>query len=123
MRAAQCNAQSGHADEATRKADDLSLKLYYLTEIVKLAAFSTEARRTLRGIENVKCWRPETEKFIEDAVASSNNWTEMEDATSNVLTYVARQLDEVNTDFTQNVYGLAAIKAGGTKAKKHGGAP
>lgn len=39
-------AQQRIADTAS-KADALSLKLYHLTEIVRLAAFAAEARRTL----------------------------------------------------------------------------
>ena len=122
MSGLQPNAHKGRADEATHKADVLSLKLYHLTEIVKLAAFSAEARRTLKGIDDATFWRSEMKGFIEDAVSASNNWLELDDATSNVLAYVAGQLEEVNVDFTQNLYDLAAVKAGGTKAKKNGGA-
>ena len=32
-------------DEATSKADDLSMKLYGLTQVVKLAAFAAETRK------------------------------------------------------------------------------
>ena len=114
-------AQKRLSKAAISKANDLSLKLYQLTEIVKLAAFSAEARRTLKGIENAKIYRPEIEKVIADAVTASNNWLEMEDATGNVLAYVARQLDEVNGDFTQNLYDLADAKAGNTETEKIGG--
>ena len=122
MSTLQREAQKRIAKAAISKVNDLSLTLYQLTEIVKLAAFSAEARRTLKGIDNAKSYRPEMEKVIEDAVTASNNWLQMEDATGNVLAYVARQLDEVNGDFTQNVYDLANDKESHTEAEKIGGA-
>ena len=121
MRTLHSEAQERIADAAISKVNDLSLKLNYLTEIVKLAAFSTEARRTLKGIDNAKAYRPEVEKVIAGAVQSSSNWLEMEDVTGNVLVYVARQLEEVNGDLMQNVYDLANAKEGRTEAEKIGG--
>ena len=41
------------ADAATDKADDLSLQLNRLTDLVKLAAFAVEARRVLSEIHVV----------------------------------------------------------------------
>ena len=120
MSGPQIDENKRHNDAATRKAEDLSLRLFHLTEIVKLAAFSAEARRMLKGIDDATAWRPEMKGFIEDAVSASNTWMEMEDATSNVLTYVAVQLQEVSVDSTQNLYELAAIKAGDAKVKRHG---
>lgn len=122
MSGPQIDANKGHNDAATREADALSLKLYHLTEIVKLAAFSAEARRTLKGIDDATAWHPEMKGFIEDAVSASNNWLELEDAASNVLVYVAGQLEEIKLDFTQSLCDLASVKTGGTKAKKNGGA-
>lgn len=114
-------AQGRIADAAISKVNDLSLKLYQLTEIVKLAAFSAEARRTLEGIENAKAFHPGMEKAIAGAVQSANNWLEMEDATGNVLVYIARELAEINDEFTQNPYDLAEAKANNSEAEKIGG--
>ena len=98
----------------TTTADVLSLKLYNLTEIVKLAAFAAEARRTLSGIQDVMHYRPEMREAITNNVNSSANWSEMSDNTGDVLHYVANELQDVNSEFTGAVYALArAVKKGG----------
>jgi hypothetical protein len=94
-------AQERIAKAATAKADELSLKLYHLTKIVRLAAFATESRRTLQGIENALFFRPEMQEVLADAVPCFNNWAEMEDATSDVLCYAADQLEEISGGFTE----------------------
>ncbi|ABM37952.1 hypothetical protein [Polaromonas naphthalenivorans] len=100
------------ADAATDKADDLSLRLYNLTEIVKLAAFAADARRTLAGIREATQYRPEMQKFI-DSVPASSNWLVHECNAGEVLSYVACQLEEVNTGFTDGTYSLSRLKKGG----------
>lgn len=98
---------------AQRSADDLSLKLFQITEIVKLAAFAAESRRVLEGIRNVAHYRPEMQKVIEDSSKCPNTWTEMDDSTGNVLDYIARELEDINTAFVEAVYDLAEKKNGG----------
>jgi hypothetical protein len=101
------SAQALLADAATSKADDLSLKLYGLTEIVKLAAFASEARRTLQGISGVMKHHPEMQAAVATSVGTSSNWEALEDVTGNVLAHLARELDAVNVEFTQAAYALA----------------
>jgi hypothetical protein len=108
------------ADAATSKADELSLKLNNLTEIVKLAAFASEARRTLEGIDSIMKHSPEMRAVVNASVDTSSNWKAMEDVTGNVLSYVAQELDAVNRDFTQTVYDLA--NAANATEKKGGAA-
>ena len=72
---------------ATTTADVLSLKLYHLTEIVKLAAFATENQREAA-----------------------------EGDTSGVLYYVAEQLQAVNSEFTETVHDLARARKNGGAA-------
>ena len=100
------------ADAATDKADDLSLQLNHLTELVKLAAFAAEARRVLSGIHDVANCQPELQKAIMKAVPASNTWQGMADTFGEVLSQVARQLDEVNANFTDCVVGLSRLKQG-----------
>ena len=100
------------ADAATDKAEDLSLQLNHLTNLVKLAAFAAEARRVLSGIHDVANCQPELQKTIMRAVPASNTWLGMTDSSGEVLNYVARQLDEVNAGFTDSVYSLSHVKSG-----------
>ncbi len=122
MNTANTQAQQRIAEAAIAQADEISLKLCNLTEIVKLAAFAAEARRTLEEIKNVMHYRPEMQKVIKDGVLNASNWSELEDNTGDVLGYVARQLEKVNDDFTQNLYGLAHAKTGSIESEKIGGA-
>jgi hypothetical protein len=94
---------------ATERAEVISLKLYGLTEIVKLAAFAVEARRTLGGIQHVMPDHPKAQAAINDNVPYSTNWAEMDNNTGEVLWYVSMQLEEVNGDATKNVYALARV--------------
>lgn len=75
---------SGVTNLATTTADVLSLKLYHLTEIVKLAAFAAEYQRAAT-----------------------------EGDTAGVMYYVAAQLEEVNSELIETVYDLARAKKGG----------
>lgn len=84
MSTSTTQAQKSVTTLETTTADVLSLKLYHLTEIVKLAAFAAEYQRA-----------------------------EAEGDTSGVLYYVAEQLQEVNSEFTESVHGLARALKGG----------
>lgn len=82
MSTSTTQAQKSVTTLETTTADVLSLKLYNLTEIVKLAAFAAEYGRA--GTEG---------------------------DTAGVLHYVADELQGVRRDFTETIYGLAAETA------------
>ena len=103
------------ADAATDKADDLSLQLNRLTDLVKLAAFAVEARRVLSEIHEAKSRQPELEKAIMKAVPASNSWLAMDDNAGEILGHVAIQLEKVNTGFTESMYSLSRLKKGGAQ--------
>jgi hypothetical protein len=107
------------ANAAMTKADALSLTLHNLTEIVRLAAFAAESRRTLEGIKNAMHFRPEMQEVIDGAVPYASNWLEMEDTTGEVLRYTADQLEEVKSEFTESLYDLARAMPTGTDAADH----
>jgi hypothetical protein len=104
---AQASAREAAAQAAMRKADALSLKLDNLTEIVKLAAFAAEARRTLTAVYGVMRFIPNMEEAIQSGAKPMNNWSSLQDNTGDVLVYVAAELEEVNTDFIEHAYSLA----------------
>jgi len=99
----------------TVKTNALSVKLFHLTEIVKLAAFAAEARRTLSRIHEVADCHPHFKQIIADHVSAMGDWQEREDNLGGVLDNVVRQLEEVNSEFTETVHDLA-------RATKNGGA-
>lgn len=101
------NAQTFIADAALMECNDISLKLYNLTQIVKMAAFAAEARRTLSEVQDLARCTPEFKTTLYDGTSNPNNWAELEDNTADVLDYVARQLEKVNGEFTANLYDLA----------------
>ena len=103
------------ADAATDKADDLSLQLNRLTDLVKLAAFAVEARRVLSDLHEAKSRQPELEKAIMKAVPASNSWLAMDDNVGEILGHVAIQLEKVNDGFTEGMYSLAGLKKGGAQ--------
>lgn len=101
------------AEDAKSKANALSMQMYHLIGIVKLAAFAAEARRTLEGIRELADYRPEIKQAIADHVSAMADWRERDDNSGEMLEYVARQLEEVNGEFTETVHGLAWAKKGG----------
>lgn len=107
MKTPKIEAHKCIASAATCKADELSLRLFNLTEIVKLAAFAAESRRVLRDIKNAALYRPEMQKVIDDSSERPHTWMEMDDVTGNVLDYLSRQLEEVNNGFLSAVHDLA----------------
>lgn len=103
----QTKEQERIALVAIGKADELSLNLFNLTEIVKLAAFAAESRRVLNDITNSAAHLPEIAKFIENSSECAYTWEDMSDSTGNVLGYISMQLDIVNKGFLDTVYDLA----------------
>ena len=77
-------------------ADTDSMTLYRLTNLVKLAAFACEARRTLEGIHGALTYQPKAQEAISQQVTCSNNWIAFEDVTAHVLQDVALQMDALN---------------------------
>lgn len=113
--------QQRRAAVETERFEEISLTLYNLTEIVKLAAFAAEARRTLTGIDDTLHYREEMKEVIRDSVLNSAQWAEMEDNTGGVLDYVARQLHQVNGDFNKNFHGPLPALTVIREAEKMGG--
>jgi hypothetical protein len=110
---------------ATRKAEALSSRLDHLTEIVKLAAFAAEARRTLTAVYDVMHFIPNMKEVISNCAAPANQWSSLEDNAGGVLVYVAMELQDVNNDFLEQAYDLARLSSpseAAQQAAKKGGA-
>ena len=70
-------------------------ELHSLKNIVALAAFAADARRTLEGIDEVRRWHPDTDTCINNRVAASRNWDTHEDVLSAVLVHVNDRLHDL----------------------------
>ena len=67
--------------------------VYALRNIVMLAAFACEARRTLSELDRIAALVPELDATLSRLVEHRGEWSTYEDTTANVLRYVADQLD------------------------------
>ena len=105
----------------TARFDEISLTLCNLTEIVKLAAFAAEARRTLAEIQDLARLVPVFQTTLKEEISNPNSWAELVDNTADVLDYVARQLKQVNGDFIENFHDLAHARTALPEAEKMGG--
>lgn len=93
-------------DAAISKADDLGMKLYGLTQVVKLAAFAAEARKALSSLEDAFEHRPKVRDDLR-AHAYLTDWQEMPDTSSEALQYIVQELEQANEEFTDQSYRLA----------------
>lgn len=103
----QGKAQMRMADTATNKAEDLSMQLIDITQLVELAAFAAEARRTLNAIQRLKRFDPVVCKTIDLHVKCPDDWGSFPDSSGLVLHEIGRQLEKINTAFTKTVFDLA----------------
>jgi hypothetical protein len=94
-------------EQATNKADDLGMKLYGLAQVVRLAAFAAEARRTLTGIEGALEWREDVRTDLRDHIHQMTGWQDMPDTAGDALQFIASELDQAHEDFTALSYRLA----------------
>lgn len=81
-----------------------SLALFHIKNVVLLAAFACEARRTLVGTTDALKYHAEARSSVEDFVTASNNWTQFEDAAGDVLQHVARQIDDLSTVIGERIF-------------------
>ena len=83
-----------------------SNKLYKLANIVKLAAFASEARRTLEGIDDALTYHKDAKETIHQNVQGCRTWAEMEDVTGDVLQEVARRLESLSEAISERTFHL-----------------
>lgn len=93
-------------DEATSKADALSMRVYGLASMLKVAAFAAEARKALVSLEAAFEHRPKVRDDLHNH-AHLANWSEMPDASSDALQFIAQELVQANEEFANLSYRLA----------------
>ena len=79
----------------TQAADDDGYKLTRLANIVKLAAFACEARRTLGAIEAAGSYRKSVGEYVAESVPAWRGWTTLEDTAGSVLDYVGMEMESL----------------------------
>ena len=77
-------------------AEALQLELYRAAKIVKLAAFASEARRVLRGIESTLEFHPKVRELLRSNVKCMSAWKAHEDVTAEVLDIAADRIAEAS---------------------------
>lgn len=76
---------------------DVAHELVELESLLRLVAFATEARRTLRGIELAKSKFPDVKERIEQCVDYAGLWQCHKDTTAEVLTAAADRLGNITS--------------------------
>lgn len=85
------------------------LALHHIKNVVLLAAFACEARRTLEGMTDALTYHAEARASVEELVTASSNWSCFEDVTGDVLRHVASQIDDLSAVMTGRAFGSADI--------------
>lgn len=93
-------------DEATSKADALSMRVYGLASMLKLAAFAAEARKALVSLEAAFEHRPKVRDDLR-AHAHLSGWDTLPDASADALLFVAVELSQTMEESTELSYRLA----------------
>lgn len=94
-------------DEATTKADQISMKAYGLAQVLKVCAFAAEARRTLTELEFALSYRDKVREDLNNHVHHLTNWAEMRDTSGDALEFIAQEMTAAMEESVNLVYGLA----------------
>ncbi len=88
-----------------------SLALHHINNVVRLAAFACEARRTLQGIEEVLRYEPTAQKAVADTVPASRNWTQFDDVVGDVLQQASTQIEALAEAICRRSFAPGVIHA------------
>lgn len=70
-------------------------QLYRIAQVVRLAAFATEAQRCLEAYSDAVKLHPDCEKHLKQCSNAVSNWTTHEANIGDILTDVARQMEQI----------------------------
>lgn len=87
------------------RLDDVSSRLTALGSIIKLCAFSAEARRVLTEIDSFKSINPDFEETVSNRIDACNEWIEHDDCLALVLKSAANEIGEL-----QNLIDCAEVQ-------------
>ena len=89
------NTGQHHFAEIGQQIEKQAQEVYHLAQVVKLAAFSAEARRTLKAISNACLLNGQLADEPAQCVEAVNNWGTFEDVTGEVLRGLGASLEDV----------------------------
>ena len=93
-------------DEATTKAETISMRVYGLASVLRVFAFAAEARKALVSLEAAFEHRPKVRDDLHNH-AHLANWKEMPDSSSDALEFIAQEMAAAMEEGVNLVYGLA----------------
>jgi hypothetical protein len=76
-------------------------ELQSISDVLALAAFCTDAKRILEGIDEVCRIYPDIEQRIHKNVTAANNWTCHDDTLPAVLTHAQARLQDLLNNSTE----------------------
>ena len=89
-----------------------SLALFHINNVVRLAAFACEARRTLQGIDDVLQYQPDVRESIADRVPAARNWTAFDDVASDVLQNLSTQIQALSESIDMRCFEVPKSSGG-----------
>lgn len=105
-------------DEATAKADRISMRAYGLAQVLKVCAFAAEARRTLTDIEDALVYRDKAREDLRNHVYAMTNWAELRDTSGDALEFVAQEMAAAMEESVDLIYGLASRLSESDRVRK-----
>lgn len=93
---------------------DTNDQLYRLAQVVRLAAFASEAQRCLEAYSDAVRLHPDCEKHLKQCSSAVSNWTTHEINIGDILTDVAFQIEQIGERLDMRlVRGPLATGGGG----------
>jgi hypothetical protein len=107
---AKANSTNPVTPEMALRSDNLAEKLSHLRMMAEVAAFATEARRVLEGVEAISHHYPAFEDHLRSEVEGHRQWTTMQGSEASLMTYVAERITEVHDELVNFAYMPAPDK-------------
>lgn len=85
-----------------------SARLCHVTQHIRLAAFASEARRTLTAIDDALAVRSALREVLHETVPAWNEWAEMDDVAGEVLKQAAADLVSISCEYDDSTHVLRA---------------
>lgn len=86
------------ADELAKQIEVRAREVHRLSQLVKLASFAAEARRTLEAISNASVLDQQLANELMQCVDAVNNWGTFDDVSGEVLRDIGSALERLAND-------------------------
>jgi hypothetical protein len=113
MRGPSTTKATGHElpdiAKLSQQIDVQAQEVYRLAQVVKLAAFAAEARRTLEAIGNACLLDRQLADELAQHVDAVNNWSTFDDVSGEVLRGLGSSLERIAGDADRMAMGLRGL--------------